>query len=62
MTIPPVISSAGVTSKAGFQQLMPEAAMGWPWWWVSSCVARSSMTMCLPDLQLRSTDVLGAAM
>lgn len=61
VTIPPVISRAGVTSNAGFQHWMPKAAIEWPIRWVSSFGGLSSIFMLSPVMQSRSTDVEGAA-
>src|SRR4051794_2519207 len=56
-----VTSSAGVTSKAGFQTLIPLGADGWPRQPVSSPAARSSIGIELPFAVERSTVELGAA-
>lgn len=60
----PAISSAGVTSKAGFQTEIPGAAMRSP---SPPCVCSnsfgdlSSITISFPDESERSTEVRGAA-
>uniref|UniRef100_A0A182M8V7 Uncharacterized protein n=1 Tax=Anopheles culicifacies TaxID=139723 RepID=A0A182M8V7_9DIPT len=59
--IMPVISSAGVTSNAGFQHPMPGAAILCPPMCVSSCSGRSSILICVPSAIATSIEVNGAA-
>jgi len=56
----PVISSAGVTSKAGFQTAVPTGAIRVPRTSVTSRAARSSTVMAPPSGVSRSTDEIGA--
>lgn len=57
----PVIKSAGVTSKAGFQQLIPSAAILIPFIYVSSFCGLSSILIPLPSAIEKSIVVNGAA-
>lgn len=62
--IMPLIKLAGVTSNAGFQTEIPEAAICSP---SPPCVCNSSLgdlssiTICCPEDKDRSTEVRGAA-
>lgn len=51
---PPVISSAGVTSNAGFQQLIPSAAILIFFTWVISWDDLSSITISDPVFFVKS--------
>ena len=56
----PVMSSAGVTSKAGFRTSVPGGAIRTPRNSVTSSWWRSSIGMSVPSAVARSTDVVGA--
>lgn len=56
----PVMNFAGVTSNAGFQTLIPGAAILLPEMYVISCSGRSSITIESPEARDASMLVKGA--